>query len=299
MLRTIIKVISYYSKLSLLFFYLFCPSGESYFNRHYLLPVVEYSIRMWRCCHWHSALANICLAPYPIVILLQHQAAAFFPPHPHACPSLPLSLSLKCHDNVLEKADEAWRPPQSRGLQSPPQMTALFHLFSWRKTKGKTEQERRQPRRGTPEELTPRIIVWRAEFFASQQKRKYFEFFFPPLNLQFNQNKCCTEIILGFCSSILMSSTCKNLSCRWKQLIDLEIDFAPLLIMYFATGFCVINDSHQAETCRRSFLHVCCESVWSRSHSINETIILTDLCLVCFNVTSVCWNYTKIHNSAL
>lgn len=145
----------------------------------------------------------------------------------------------------------------------------------------------------TDNSLKSRILCFTAK------KKILWGFFFPPLNLQFNQNKCCTEIILGFCSSILMSLTCKNLSCRWKQLIDLAIDFAPLLIMYFATGFCMINDSHQAETCRRSFLHVCCESVWSRSVSINETIILTDLCLVCFNVTSVCWNYTKIHNSAL
>lgn len=172
----------FFPLLLFLFLFLFV-SGESYFNIHITsIPVVEYSLWVHRCCHWHSALANVCLAPFPSSFCcstgLQHSPLRSPP-----TPSLPLSL--KCHDNLLEKADEAWRPPQSRGLQSPLQMTALFHLFSWRKTKGKTEQERRQPRRGTPEELTPRIIVWRAEFCASQRKRNPFWVFFP-LNLWFN-----------------------------------------------------------------------------------------------------------------
>lgn len=100
---------------------------------HYFPICFSYGAFEQLCCDWHSALASSSLA----LFLLSFCSSTRL--------QCSLSLSLNCLDNVLEKPEEAWRPLQSRGLCSPLQMTALFHLFSWRKTKGKIEQGIRQP----------------------------------------------------------------------------------------------------------------------------------------------------------
>lgn len=246
------EIINYYSKLSFLFHF-FCPSRESNFNMYITaIPVVD-SIFPSLAFRISKRLSG----PFPIVILLQHWAAVFSPTLAH-----PLSRSPSLWSAMITCWKRLTKPEGLLSQEGSSRLCRWLHCFIYfhdGKQKGKTEQERRQPRRGTPEELTLRILGWRAEFCASQQKRTLS--FFSPLNRWFNWKKCCTEIILGFCSSILMSLTCKNLPCRWKQIIDLIIDFYPLLIMYFATGFCVINDSLQT-TCRESFHHMSVVSLY-------------------------------------
>lgn len=99
------------------------------------------------CYDWHSALA----IPSIAFFLLSFRNSAKLQCSP--------SDSLNCHDNVLQKPDEARRPPQSRGLCSPLQMTARFHLFSWRKTKRKDWTGDKAAQLNTPERLTPHTLA--------------------------------------------------------------------------------------------------------------------------------------------
>lgn len=123
------------------------PSGQSSITCHLYHTLEQH------CYDWHSALAIPSVA---LFFLLSFRGSTGLQCSP--------SLSLNCHDNVPKKPDEARRPPQSRGLCSPLQMTALFHLFSWRKTKGKIEQGIRQAGLNTPERLTPHTVAGSTRF---------------------------------------------------------------------------------------------------------------------------------------
>lgn len=81
-LWTVIKI-NYYPKLSILLF--LSPFWKTYTIHIAFIPVSEHSIWMHHCCHWHSALANICLSLFPSSFCCSVLPYALLP---HLSPSL-------------------------------------------------------------------------------------------------------------------------------------------------------------------------------------------------------------------